>query len=654
MAVNLSMFAGAGAQFFDNNGVILSGGLIYTYAAGTTAPQATYTTSTGSAAHTNPIMLDSAGRVPSGEIWLTTGATYKFILKTSLGVQIGSYDNISSVNDFAAVYTAFANTTDVTLGDALVGFRQSKSSGILPNAVGRTVHQKLQELISVKDFGAVGDGVTDDTVAIQAAINAIATFDVGGGIVFFPIGVYKTTSTIQINYPVTLQGSDGGSIIAPNFVTTDTLVLNSTLNTGRDSGVSIFNLTFKASVTRTGGYYVNINGASYTTVRDCNFVNGYNGLGITGDSCASNKIYTSIFANLTNVAIGITAVTTGQGSVDTVLEDLSIHGNGPSNQTAIGIFVTVAGDITLRHVSTVWCASGVSIAPSSGNRIQTMNITESYFDSGTNYGIYASGGQVDLLSISNTWCSTNGSGGIYLNGISGRQVNQVDIVNVVCSNNSIAGGGAGNGLYIDTYCTNVTVIGGSFSNNISNGIYVAANVSNFKIIGATCGASGEFPGNIQYGIYVDSGASNNYQISNNRLLSNSIGQLYDGGTGVNKIVYPNVGAGTAITTNATPSIDWGLDFAKQGYFVIANGTPYSLAVGSGLILLTNDGTGATGMFLASGGTVTKVSGDATIVSGAAGANQIGLSFSGGLYKVSNGYTPSQNIYICTIKTRLTS
>lgn len=45
MGVSLSMYAGAGAQFFDNNGNPLAGGLIYTYAAGTTTPAATYTSS---------------------------------------------------------------------------------------------------------------------------------------------------------------------------------------------------------------------------------------------------------------------------------------------------------------------------------------------------------------------------------------------------------------------------------------------------------------------------------------------------------------------------------------------------------------------------------------------------------------------------------
>jgi hypothetical protein len=100
MAVNLSPVGGAAAQFFDNNGVILSGGKLYTYQAGTTTPAATYTTIVGNVAHTNPIVLDSAGRVPSNEIWLTETTQYKFILHTSLNVPIASYDNISGI--FAA------------------------------------------------------------------------------------------------------------------------------------------------------------------------------------------------------------------------------------------------------------------------------------------------------------------------------------------------------------------------------------------------------------------------------------------------------------------------------------------------------------------------------------------------------------------------
>jgi len=95
MAVNLSPI-GNGQQFFDNNGQPLNGGLIYTYQAGSTTPQATYTTINGNIANTNPIVLDASGRPPT-DVWLTYGVFYKFVVKTSAAVTIGTYDNIYGI-----------------------------------------------------------------------------------------------------------------------------------------------------------------------------------------------------------------------------------------------------------------------------------------------------------------------------------------------------------------------------------------------------------------------------------------------------------------------------------------------------------------------------------------------------------------------------
>ena len=194
MSVSISLFAGAGWQFFDSNGVPLAGGLLYTYAAGTTTPQATYTTSAGSIANANPIVLDSAGRT-ANEIWLTDGSSYKFILKTSTGTQIGSYDNISGGNDFTAVYAALAASS----GSSLIGFIQ-------PSGTAETVQAKLRQIISVKDYGATGDGTTDDTAAFSLAISTLAATGKSGRI-DIPAGTYKLTSGITIDASVcTLVG----------------------------------------------------------------------------------------------------------------------------------------------------------------------------------------------------------------------------------------------------------------------------------------------------------------------------------------------------------------------------------------------------------------------------------------------------------------
>jgi hypothetical protein len=116
MALNLSPLGGAGWQFFDNNGVPLAGGLLYSYAAGTTSPLTTYTTSSGSTANSNPIVLDAAGR-PANEIWLSPVA-YKLVLKTSTGVQLWSMDNITGLPSAGSqdVQVATAGQTVFTVG----------------------------------------------------------------------------------------------------------------------------------------------------------------------------------------------------------------------------------------------------------------------------------------------------------------------------------------------------------------------------------------------------------------------------------------------------------------------------------------------------------------------------------------------------------
>jgi len=167
MTVSLSILGGVAAQFFNNSGVILSGGKLYTYAAGTTTPRATYTSSSGATAHANPIVLDSAGRVPGGEIWLTDGLSYKFVIETSTGILLGTYDNIIGGVDASMV----------TYDPPFV------------NSVTTNVENKLAQTVSVKDFGAVGDGVTDDSAAFTAA-NAST-----GQEIYIPVGTYLISSS---------------------------------------------------------------------------------------------------------------------------------------------------------------------------------------------------------------------------------------------------------------------------------------------------------------------------------------------------------------------------------------------------------------------------------------------------------------------------
>jgi hypothetical protein len=95
MAVNLSPI-GNGFQFFNNDGLPLNAGKIFTYQAGSTTPLTTFTDSSGLIANTNPIILGTDGRPPS-TIWLSQGFFYKFVLTTSSDVTIQTYDNLYGI-----------------------------------------------------------------------------------------------------------------------------------------------------------------------------------------------------------------------------------------------------------------------------------------------------------------------------------------------------------------------------------------------------------------------------------------------------------------------------------------------------------------------------------------------------------------------------
>lgn len=79
-------------QFFDDDGHPLAGGLVYTYEAGTSTPQATYTDSDLSVANENPIELDAAGRCV---IYVTETPALKIVLTDADDVQVWSQDNVS-------------------------------------------------------------------------------------------------------------------------------------------------------------------------------------------------------------------------------------------------------------------------------------------------------------------------------------------------------------------------------------------------------------------------------------------------------------------------------------------------------------------------------------------------------------------------------
>src|SRR5665811_1372036 len=78
------------------------------------------------------------------------------------------------------------------------------------------LHKKANYVFDVKDYGAVGDGVTDDSAAIQAAIDGAAA---GGGTVFFPKGIYRCDTTLNANHSnIVYRGVGRGASLLRNYV----------------------------------------------------------------------------------------------------------------------------------------------------------------------------------------------------------------------------------------------------------------------------------------------------------------------------------------------------------------------------------------------------------------------------------------------------
>ena len=198
MAVFLSPVGGAGAQFFDNSGYPLTGGKLYTYAAGTTTPETTYTTSSGNVAWTNPIVLDSAGRVSgSGEIWISDNTTYKFVLKTSTDVLIATYDDVIS--------GASNDANEVNYDPPFTG------------GVVTTVENKLSQTISVQDFGAIPNNATSDQNAFTLAKDNGAAYTTPYGSYYLP-SAFDSGNTPIISYGATFNLGSPATTYLRSFI----------------------------------------------------------------------------------------------------------------------------------------------------------------------------------------------------------------------------------------------------------------------------------------------------------------------------------------------------------------------------------------------------------------------------------------------------
>lgn len=114
----------------------------------------------------------------------------------------GTYSISGSTLTFTEAPPTNASIEAVLYRVTDIGTTDANSVTYLPagtGAVQTTVQTKLRESVSVKDFGAVGDGVTDDTAAINLAISHVAS---SGGVLYAPAGEYIYTDVPEVKYPV--------------------------------------------------------------------------------------------------------------------------------------------------------------------------------------------------------------------------------------------------------------------------------------------------------------------------------------------------------------------------------------------------------------------------------------------------------------------
>ena len=363
-----------------------------------------------------------------------------------------------------------------------------------PSPFTYNAYAKSLNYFSVTDFGALGDDNTDDTTAIQLAINAAYPC---GGVVWFPPGVYRVSRTILIYWSIRLIGSGvQATLIRSTVATQDVLQLqNQKNNFGGLVGVEISNLTMDSAIARTNNAFISLldNGLSNGSIGSVylnrlNLITPYIGIELFGRT--GNIFIEDVFiSNPLYIGIWITPHPTFGGGNNQFIRSAVIAGAtppvNPNNPLPIGIKIEASANINITDTAISGMYDGLNIA---GGAIFSSN---TFYDTCVNgIHIYTPSSNFPCLFSRFINCETNTASnyGFLIDPFSAA--NSIDNL-VIQGHQSIGNSTVGDttqnsGMRIGSG-TNIKIIGGEFRNysNVLNNapVWIDSSVKNCILIG---------------------------------------------------------------------------------------------------------------------------------------------------------------------------
>lgn len=143
--------------------------------------------------------------------------------------------------------------------------------------------------INVKKCGAIGDGVTDDTAAIQSALDAAAVI---GGCVFVPVGTYIIGTTLEISDDTDFSGSGWGSVLKAKSTLSGAILTNKSHDPNWNQYITISDLYFNGNkASRANGYCMYFNNLQWSRITNVKIENSpEHGIYLDGTSAFCDEI----------------------------------------------------------------------------------------------------------------------------------------------------------------------------------------------------------------------------------------------------------------------------------------------------------------------------------------------------------------------------